>query len=63
MAGSANRRQPAKMSPSPHARLETQAPRATPQPKPTRDGGLSIFPQPTPKPPPHTPQSYLSVSS
>ncbi|MFS7918457.1 hypothetical protein Hanom_Chr03g00201281 [Helianthus anomalus] len=34
-----------------HARLETQAPRATPQPKPTWGGGLSVFPQPKP----HTP--------
>ncbi|MFS8026162.1 hypothetical protein Hanom_Chr16g01483661 [Helianthus anomalus] len=43
------------MSRPPHARLETQAPRATPQPKPTRGGGLGVFPQPTPQPKLHTP--------
>ncbi|MFS7970690.1 hypothetical protein Hanom_Chr09g00823901 [Helianthus anomalus] len=32
-----------------HARLESQAPRATPQLKPTRGGGLGIYPQPTPQ--------------
>ncbi|MFS7939562.1 hypothetical protein Hanom_Chr05g00453241 [Helianthus anomalus] len=42
---------PCQLAPPPHARLETQAPRATPQPKPTRGGGLGVFPQPTP----HTP--------
>ncbi|KAJ0456130.1 hypothetical protein HanIR_Chr15g0758941 [Helianthus annuus] len=35
----------------PHTQLESQAPRATPQPKPTRDFGLGVFPQPKP----HTP--------
>ncbi|MFS7958240.1 hypothetical protein Hanom_Chr07g00675901 [Helianthus anomalus] len=53
MAGSANGTKPARMSRPPHARFETQAPRATPQPKPTRGGVLCIFPQPTP----HTPRS------
>ncbi|MFS7932366.1 hypothetical protein Hanom_Chr04g00367031 [Helianthus anomalus] len=43
-----NRRPPHRISRPPHARLQTQAPRATPQPKPTRGGGLSVFPLPTP---------------
>ncbi|MFS7984612.1 hypothetical protein Hanom_Chr11g00988521 [Helianthus anomalus] len=47
----ANRRPPAQMSRPAHARLQTQATRATPQPKPTRGGGLGVFPQPKP----HTP--------
>ncbi|MFS7939035.1 hypothetical protein Hanom_Chr05g00446901 [Helianthus anomalus] len=58
MVGSANKRPPARMSRQPHAGLETQAPRAMPQPKPTRNGGLGVFPQPKPQAPspkPHTP--------
>ncbi|MFS7998350.1 hypothetical protein Hanom_Chr12g01152671 [Helianthus anomalus] len=47
----ANRRPPHRISGPPHVRLQTQAPRATPQPKPTRGGGLGVFPQPKP----HTP--------
>ncbi|MFS7940853.1 hypothetical protein Hanom_Chr05g00469191 [Helianthus anomalus] len=49
-----NRRPPHRISSPPYARLQTQAPRATPQPKPTRSGGFGVFPQPKP----HTPHSY-----
>ncbi|MFS7893718.1 hypothetical protein Hanom_Chr03g00245291 [Helianthus anomalus] len=47
----ANNRPPYRISSPPHARIQTQAPRATLQPKPTRGDGLSVFPQPKP----HTP--------
>ncbi|MFS7933320.1 hypothetical protein Hanom_Chr04g00378351 [Helianthus anomalus] len=56
----ANRMSPHRISNPHHARLETQAPRVTPQPKPTRGGGLGIFPQPTPQPKPHS-LNYLDI--
>ncbi|KAJ0827010.1 hypothetical protein HanRHA438_Chr17g0820821 [Helianthus annuus] len=44
----ANRRPPHRISSPSHARLQTQALRVTPQPKPTQGGGLGVFLQPNP---------------
>ncbi|MFS7994036.1 hypothetical protein Hanom_Chr12g01101141 [Helianthus anomalus] len=46
--------------PRPTPGLKPKPQGATPQPKPTRGGDLGVLPQPTPKPPPHTPRPNYS---
>ncbi|KAJ0857372.1 hypothetical protein HanRHA438_Chr13g0589341 [Helianthus annuus] len=48
--------------PRPTPGLKPKPQGATSQPKPTRDGDLGVLPQPTPKPPPHTPRPNMVAS-
>ncbi|KAJ0599487.1 hypothetical protein HanIR_Chr03g0105421 [Helianthus annuus] len=45
--------------PTPGLKAKPQG--ATPQPKPTRGGGLGVLPQPTPQPKPHNPRPNNNI--